>query len=102
MRFLFLFFGGEEIFKFISQFFFLKMKTLYNHLTPKPMRFVFIFGCVGSLLLRAGHYFLLQCAGFSLRWLALLQSTGFRCAGFRSCSAWAQLLWLTGSRMQAQ
>ena len=53
----------------------------------------FIFGCVGSSLLRAGFslvvvsggYSLLRCAGFSLRWLLLLQSTGSRCIGFSSC-----------------
>ena len=28
---------------------------------------------------------LLWCAGFSLRWLLLLQSTGSRCVGFSSC-----------------
>ena len=27
----------------------------------------------------------LRCAGFSLQWLLLLQSTGSRCAGFSSC-----------------
>ena len=31
----------------------------------------------------------LQCTGFSLQWLLLLQSTGSRRAGFRSCSSWA-------------
>ena len=34
--------------------------------------YLFIFGCVGSSL---------QCAGFSLRWLLLLRSTGSRRAG---------------------
>ena len=29
----------------------------------------------------------LQCPGFSLQWLLLLQSTGFRCRGFSRCSA---------------
>ena len=49
----------------------------------------FIFGCVGSLLLRVGFslvavsrgYSSLLCAGFSLRWLLLLWSTGSRRAG---------------------
>ena len=53
---------------------------------------LFIFGCIGSLLLCAGFslvaasggYSLLRCAGFSLRWL-LLWSTGSRHAGFSSC-----------------
>ena len=58
----------------------------------------FIFGCVGSSLLYAsfflvaasGGYSLLWCAGFSLRWLLLLRSTGSRRAGFSSCGTWAQ------------
>ena len=32
----------------------------------------------------------------------LLQSTGSRRTGFSSCGAWAQQLWLAGSRAQAQ
>ena len=51
---------------------------------------------------RGRGYSLLWCAGFSLRWLLLLQSTGSRCAGFSSCGMWAQQLWLVGSRAQAQ
>ena len=54
---------------------------------------LFIFGCVGSLLLRAGFslvaasggYSSLRCAGFSLQWLLLFQSTGSRHVGFSSC-----------------
>ena len=38
----------------------------------------FIFGCVGSLW---------PCAGFSLRWLLLLWSTGSRLMGFSSCGS---------------
>ena len=57
----------------------------------------FIFHCIGSSLLcpgfslvaASGGYSLLQCAGFSLRWLLLLQSTGSRRAGFSSCGSWA-------------
>ena len=48
----------------------------------------FIFGCVGSSLLRglslvaaSGGYSSLQYTGFSLQWLLLLQSTGSRCVG---------------------
>ena len=71
---------------------------------------LFIFGCIGSLLLSAGlslvvasrGYSLLRCVGFSLRWLLLLQSTGSRHMGFSSCGTQAQQLWLTGSRAQAQ
>ena len=51
--------------------------------------FIYIFGCVGSSLLHVGFslvvasggYSSLQCAGFSLRWLLLLWSTGSRHAG---------------------
>ena len=43
-----------------------------------------------------GGYSSLQCAGFSLRWLLFLQSTGSRRMGFSSCGARAQYLWRTG------
>ena len=43
-----------------------------------------------SLVAASGHYSLLRCVGFSLRWLLLLWSTGSRCAGFCSCSMRAQ------------
>ena len=36
----------------------------------------------------SGGYSSLQWAGFSLRWLLLLQSMGSRCVGFGSCGAW--------------
>ena len=72
--------------------------------------FNFIFGCVGSslpymgfsLVVASGGYYTLQCMGFSLWWLLLLQSTGSRHAGFSSCSTWAQQLWLVGFRGQTQ
>ena len=70
---------------------------------------LFIFGCVGSLLLCglslvavSGGYSSLRCADFSLRWLLLLQSMGSRRVGFSSCGTRDQQLWLTGSRAQAQ
>ena len=44
-------------------------------------------GC--SLVAASRGYSSLQCAGFSLRWLLLLRSTGSRRAGFSSCGAWA-------------
>ena len=44
----------------------------------------------------------LQCAGLSLPWPLLLQSTGSRRADFSSCGMWAQQPWLMGSRVQAQ
>ena len=66
--------------------------------------YLFIFGCVGpsllhegfSLVAASGGYSSLQCMGFSLRWLLLLQSTGPRCMGFSSCGTRAQQLWRTG------
>ena len=60
--------------------------------------FIFLFfAAFGSSLLHAGFslvatsrgYSSLQCAGFSLRWLLLLRSTGSRCADFSSCGSWA-------------
>ena len=60
--------------------------------------YLFIFGCFGSSLLCEGFslvaarwgYSSLQCMGFSLRWLLLLQSTGPRRMGFSSCGTRAQ------------
>ena len=55
-----------------------------------------------SLVAVSRGYSSLLCAGFSLRWLLLLLSTGSRHVGFSSCGTRAQQLWLTGSRAQAQ
>ena len=43
-----------------------------------------------SLVAARGGYSSLWYAGFSLRWLLLLQSTGSRRVGFSSCGMWAQ------------
>ena len=43
-----------------------------------------------SLVALSGGCSSLQCAGFSLQWLLLLQSTGSRHVGFSSCGMWAQ------------
>ena len=43
-----------------------------------------------SLVAASGGYSLLQCVGFSLQWLLLLQSTGPRRVGFSSCGMWDQ------------
>ena len=43
-----------------------------------------------SLIAESRDYSLLQCMGFSLQWLLLLQSTGSRHTGFSSCSMQAQ------------
>ena len=63
-----------------------------------------VFGCIGSSLLCAafslvaasGGYSSLWCAGFSLQWLLLLQSTGSRRVGFSSCGAWASVVLACG------
>ena len=54
-----------------------------------------------SLVAASRGHSLLQCAGFSLRWLLLLRSMGSRCMGLSSCGTQAQSLWLVGSRVQA-
>ena len=43
-----------------------------------------------SLVVVSRGYSSLRCAGFSLKWLLLLRSTGSRHAGFSSCSTRAQ------------
>ena len=88
-----------------------KVLHLTDHFFKKIIYlFIFIFGCVGSLLLCAGFLWL-QRAGSTLRCsvrashfggFSLLRSMGSRCSGFSSCSRWAQQLWLTASRVQAQ
>ena len=54
-----------------------------------------------SLVEASGVYSSLQCAGFSLRWLLLLQSTGSRRAGFSSCGSRALELRLSSCGAQA-
>ena len=66
--------------------------------------YLFIFGRVGSSLLRtgflqlrrAGGYSSFRCTGFSLQWLLLLRSMGSRCMGFTSCGKRDQQLWHRG------
>ena len=48
---------------------------------------IFVAVCGLSLVAASGGYSLLWCAGFSLRWLLLLRSTGSRHAGFSSCGS---------------
>ena len=43
-----------------------------------------------SLVAASRGYSSLQCVGFSLRWLLLLQSMGSRLTGFSNCGTWAQ------------
>ena len=42
-----------------------------------------------SLVAASRGYSFSRCAGFSLQWLLLLQSTGSRCTGFSSCGSQA-------------
>ena len=49
------------------------------------LRWVFVAARGLSLVAASRGYSSLWCAGFSLRWLLLLRSTGSRCAGFSSC-----------------
>ena len=55
-----------------------------------------------SLIVASGGYSSLRCAGFSLRWLLLLRSTGSRHAGFSSCGSWAVERRLSSCGTQAQ
>ena len=69
--------------------------------------YLFIFGCIGSSLLRMGFF---QCGERGLLFVAvrrlliavasLVAEHGLQ--GFSSCGTWAQQLWLTGSGAQAQ
>ena len=44
------------------------------------------------LVVASGGCSSLRCAGFSLRWLLLLRSTGSRCTGFSSCGSRASVV----------
>ena len=55
-----------------------------------------------SLVVASGGYSSLQCTGFSLQWLLLLQSVSSRLVGFSSCGMWAQQLWHVGSVVTAR
>ena len=67
-------------------FFFLFIYFIYFYFW---LRWVFVASCRLSLVATSGGYSLLQCAGFSLRWLLLLWSTGSKRAGFSSCGSQA-------------
>ena len=51
------------------------------------LHWIFVAMCRLSLVAASRGCSSLQCAGFSLRWLLLLQSTGSRRLGFRSCGS---------------
>ena len=55
-----------------------------------------------SLVAVSGGYSSLRCTGFSLRWLLLLRSTGFRRKGFSSCGSRALEHRLSSCGAQAQ
>ena len=63
-------------------------------------KFIYFWPCWVFVAVRG--FLQLQCVGFLLRWLLLLQNTGSRFTGFSSCGTLAQQLWLMGSRAQAQ
>ena len=73
--------GGTES-SAVSSFFFFNFIYFWLH-------WVFVAVCRLPLVAVSEGYSLLWCAGFSLRWLLLLQSTGSRHAGFSSCGSWA-------------
>ena len=63
---------------------------------------IFIFGCIGSSLLRASFLQLLG-AGATLHCgVQASHCSGFSCCGARALGTRAQQLWLAGSRMKAQ
>ena len=61
-------------------FFFYKFIYLWLH-------WIFVAARGLSLVMASGGYSSLRCAGFSLRWLLLWQSTGSRHAGLSSCGS---------------
>ena len=63
--------------------------NLFTYFILFWLRWVFVAAC-GLSLVASGGYSSLRCAGFSLRWLLLLQSMGSRCVGFSSCGTRAQ------------
>ena len=71
---------------------------IYNKAIPSFLNLFFIYFCLRwvfvaarglSLAAESGGSSLLRCAGFSLWWLLLLQSTGSRHTCFSSCSTQA-------------
>ena len=93
---------GQKCFGLCCAFFFFFLINLFYSFIYFWLCWVFIAAHGLSLVAASGGYSSLWCAGFSLLWLLLLRSTGSRHVGFSSCGTWAQELWLTGSRAQAQ
>ena len=71
-------------------FYFFKLINLFIFWLCWGPGWVFVAARGLSLIAASGGYSSLQCAGFSLQWLLLLQSTGSRHAGFRRCGTQAQ------------
>ena len=70
----------------LSLFFF----KLFTFIIYFWLRWVFVAARGLSLAVSNRGYSSLRCAGFSLQWLLLLQSTGSRHMGFSSCGTQAQ------------
>ena len=85
--FVFLLFSFKSFLYILGFFLFLKKFFLFIYFW---LHWVFIAAHGLSLVAASGGYSSLQCTGFSLRWLLLLQSTSSRHAGFSSCGAWAR------------
>ena len=78
-----------EIFQIEPFFLFYLLLLLFNLFIYFWLRWVFVAARRPSLVAVGSGYSLLRCAGFSLRWLLLLQSPGSRRMGFSSCGSWA-------------
>ena len=66
------------------------------------LRWVFVAACGLSLVAMSWGSVSLQCVGFSLQWLFLLQSMGSRDVGFSGCGSWALERGLSSCGPQAQ
>ena len=63
--------------------------------------YLFIYGCIGSSLLRAG-FLQLQRAGLLFAGARASHCGGFFCCGAQAIDTWVQQLWLASSRARAQ
>ena len=73
--------------KSLSHHFFFNVFILFIYFW---LHWIFVAARGLSLVVASGGSSSLQCAGFSLRWLLLLRSTGSRRTGFSSCGSWTQ------------
>ena len=71
-------------------FFYIYINLFYYLFIYVWLRWVFVTVRGLSLVAVSGGYSSLWCAGFSLQWFHLLQSTGSRRTGFSSCGTQAQ------------